>query len=58
MVHVAMGDDIVHIRGDRQTGYPIGAAVRFDLNPRMVRFFDPQTERAIEPEAVRQAAVA
>jgi len=51
MLHVNLNEiDIVHIRGDRQTFYPIGAPVRFDLNPDMVRFFDPDTERAIRRE--------
>jgi multiple sugar transport system ATP-binding protein len=52
VIHVNLNEtDIVHIRGDRQTYYPIGAPVRFDLNPEMVRFFNPQTEAAIRREA-------
>lgn len=43
-------DDIVHIRGDRHTSYPIGATVRFDVDPKMVRFFHPKTEKAIQRE--------
>jgi multiple sugar transport system ATP-binding protein len=54
VLHVNMnGNDIVHIRGDRQTFYPIGAPVRFDLNPEMVRFFNPEMEAAIRREAVQ-----
>ena len=54
VLHVNMnGNDIVHIRGDRQTFYPIGAPVRFDLKPEMVRFFNPEMEAAIRREAVQ-----
>jgi multiple sugar transport system ATP-binding protein len=42
---------IVHIRSDRQTSYPIGTPVRFDIDPEMVRFFDPRSERAVRREA-------
>jgi multiple sugar transport system ATP-binding protein len=52
MLHVNLTDqDIVHIRGDRMLYYPIGASVRFDINPDMVRFFNPLTEAAIRREA-------
>jgi multiple sugar transport system ATP-binding protein len=52
MLHVSMNeDDIVHIRSDRLASYPIGAPVRFNFNPEMVRFFDPRTEAAIRREA-------
>jgi multiple sugar transport system ATP-binding protein len=48
LLHVALADDvIVHVRADRQVHYPIGAVVRFDIQPEMERFFDPTTERAI-----------
>jgi multiple sugar transport system ATP-binding protein len=48
MLHVNMNEyDIVHIRSDRFVSFPIGTPVRFDLNPEMVRFFDPGTEMAI-----------
>jgi len=51
VLHVNVNsDDIVHIRTDRMINYPIGTLVHFDLNPEMVRFFDPQTEAAIQPE--------
>jgi multiple sugar transport system ATP-binding protein len=46
------GGDIVHIRGDRETDYPVGASVRFDLDGAAVRYFHPQTEAAIQREAV------
>jgi multiple sugar transport system ATP-binding protein len=42
--------DIVHIRADRLLHPPIGSPVRFDLNPGMVRFFNPKSERAINRE--------
>jgi multiple sugar transport system ATP-binding protein len=59
MLHVNLnGNDIVHIRGDRQTLYPIGASVQFDLNPAMVRFFNPETEKAIRQEAAYREASA
>ena len=41
------GEDIVHIRSDRLVRHPIGTAVHFDLDPEMVRFFNPKTEMAI-----------
>jgi len=41
---------IVHLRADRRTSHPIGAKVSFDLDPEMVRFFNPQTEAAIRRE--------
>ena len=51
MLHVNINEhEIVHIRSDRLGQYPIGASVRFDLDPQMVRFFDPKTESAIRRE--------
>ncbi len=51
MLHVNInGDEIVHIRSDRQLSYPIGSRVKFDLDPQMIRFFNPKTEAAIRPE--------
>jgi multiple sugar transport system ATP-binding protein len=51
VLHVNINtDDIVHIRTDRLVDYPIGTTVHFDLNPKMVRFFDPKTEAAIQQE--------
>ncbi len=50
MLHVNMNGDIVHIRAERGVRYPIGERVHFDLNPEMVRFFNPKTEHAISPE--------
>jgi multiple sugar transport system ATP-binding protein len=48
VLHVNVNeDDIVHIRTDRQIDYPIGTAVRFDIDQPMVRFFNPESEEAI-----------
>jgi multiple sugar transport system ATP-binding protein len=44
------GDQMVHIRGDRSVDLPVGTDVRFDLEPSMVRFFNPKTEAAIGQE--------
>jgi multiple sugar transport system ATP-binding protein len=49
-VNICEGE-IVHIRSDRQTSYPMGTAVRFDIDPEMVRFFNPRTEAAVRREA-------
>ena len=45
------GGEVVHIRGDRATDYPVGATVRFDLDGAAVRYFHPRTEDAIRLEA-------
>lgn len=55
MLHLNLNEnenqsEIVHVRSARQMNYPIGTSVRFDLNPNMVRFFNPQTETAIAHE--------
>ena len=49
MLHVMLhgGEEIVHIRSDRLMRHPIGTVVHFDLDPEMVRFFNPTTEMAI-----------
>jgi ABC-type sugar transport system ATPase subunit len=52
VLHVNLNEnEIVHIRSDRQSNYPMGTKVRFDIDPGMVRFFDPRTERAVSSEA-------
>jgi len=54
MLAVNMNEqDIIHIRGDRLIQYPIGMQMRFDIDPQMVRFFDPATEKTIKQEAVK-----
>lgn len=51
VLHVNINEhEIVHIRSDRTVQYSIGASVKFDLDPQMVRFFDPSTENAIRRE--------
>ena len=52
MLHLAFDseDTIVHIHSDRSAFYPIGAPIRFELDPEMARFFDPKTEQALTPE--------
>ncbi len=47
----AKSADIAQLRSDRLLDYPIGTIVNFDINPNMIRFFDPQTELALtKPE--------
>ncbi|MDX1413668.1 MAG: ABC transporter ATP-binding protein [Candidatus Promineifilaceae bacterium] len=59
MMHVALEKDnvdvVVHIRGERGASHEMGDTLRFDVQPEMVRFFDPQTEKAIVNDA--EAAV-
>ena len=51
VLHVSIaGDEIVHIRGDRLVSHGMGTRVRFDIDPAMVRFFDPRTEAAVRRE--------
>lgn len=45
------GDKIVHIRTRRDVTYPLGTEIRFDLDPEMMRFFDPKSEKALSKEA-------
>ncbi len=48
MLHVNMaGDQVIHLRADRETRYPIGANIRFDIDPQMARLFNPQNELAL-----------
>jgi multiple sugar transport system ATP-binding protein len=50
LLHLSVGDVLIHIRTERGIDYPLGAKVRFDLDPEMMRFFDPATEAAITRE--------
>ncbi|MGD9028767.1 MAG: ABC transporter ATP-binding protein [Anaerolineae bacterium] len=50
VLHLSLNGQVVHVRAERGVHYPIGATVRFDLDPKMVRFFDPGTEVAITRE--------
>ena len=43
-------DKIVHIRAPREVDHAMGAVIRFDLDPEMVRFFDPKTELTLVRE--------
>jgi multiple sugar transport system ATP-binding protein len=48
VLHVNLnGGDIQHLRATRDMIYPIHAPVNFDIDPQMVRFFDPKTEAAL-----------
>jgi multiple sugar transport system ATP-binding protein len=52
MLHINLNEsEIIHIRGDRAISFPIGTQVRFNLKPDMIRFFHPETEKAIQREA-------
>jgi ABC-type sugar transport system ATPase subunit len=51
MLHANINEhEIVHIRSDRQAQHPIGTLVKFNINPQLVRFFDPVTEKTIHRE--------
>lgn len=49
ILHVALEENqsILHARASREVSYPIGTPIHFDLDPEMVRFFDPRTEAAL-----------
>ncbi|BCX04209.1 MAG: ABC transporter ATP-binding protein [Candidatus Roseilinea sp.] len=50
MLVLEMGDDhSIHARVSRDAHFTVGETIRFDLNPSMVRFFDPKNERAVPP---------
>jgi multiple sugar transport system ATP-binding protein len=54
VLHLALNgadESIVHTRVQRGLGARMGDTVHFDLEPSMVRYFDPATESAITPEA-------
>ena len=58
MLHINVGPEggeevIVHIRTDRMASNPIGTIVHFDIEPDMMRFFDPKTEKAIGREVLQ-----
>jgi len=54
VLHLTINEnEIVHIRTDRVIPYPIDTLVHFDINPQMVRFFNPKTEAAIKPEVTQ-----
>jgi multiple sugar transport system ATP-binding protein len=48
MLHFELDDGvIVHGRAARDANYPIGTQLKFGIDPAMVRFFHPVSERAI-----------
>ncbi len=52
MLHLDLDEDtVVDVRGERGAGHVIGDKVTFDIDPELVRFFNPQTETAVIPEA-------
>jgi ABC-type sugar transport system ATPase subunit len=54
MLHMALNgeasEDLVHARAGRGGRHAIGESIQFNLDPKMVRFFDAETEAAIYPE--------
>jgi multiple sugar transport system ATP-binding protein len=51
VLHLTINEDeIIHIRTDRLIPYPFDTLVHFDINPQMVRFFNPKTSAALKPE--------
>ncbi len=51
MLHLNLDrNTMVHARVDRKVNYPIGTPLRFELDPTMIRFFDPQSEAALRLE--------
>ena len=45
MMHLSLADEdetVVHVRSKRGAGHAIGDRVAFDLDPDMVRFFNPR----------------
>ena len=57
MLHLALDGEqataMAHVRAERDNLHTIGEALRFDLEPPMVRFFDPKTELALAVEERR-----
>jgi multiple sugar transport system ATP-binding protein len=49
MLIITLGseENVIHARVSRDGDYRVGETLRFDLKPGMVRFFDAETERAI-----------
>ncbi len=51
LLHIALhGSAIIQICADRAAMYPLGTPIRFEVEPTMLRFFDPSTETAIRLE--------
>jgi multiple sugar transport system ATP-binding protein len=47
VLQVSMDGELVGIRSPRGVDYAVGEPARFDIDPEMVRFFDPETQRAL-----------
>ncbi len=60
MLHLALDGEqataMAHIRAERDNLHKIGETLGFDLEPSMVRFFDPKTELAVTVEDKRTPA--
>jgi multiple sugar transport system ATP-binding protein len=53
MLHIELPTEhIVHARAGREMRYNIGENIRFDIDPKMIRFFHPNTEKALHTERV------
>ena len=50
LLDLHLGKDIVRARANRGVSYAAGSKIFFDLDPQMVRFFDPTTEAALVME--------
>jgi multiple sugar transport system ATP-binding protein len=47
VLHVSVNGELIGVRAERGLPYSTGETVRFDIDPEMVRFFDPETELAL-----------
>ena len=48
MLHLELADGVViHARSGRGASYEIGTPIKYDLDPTMVRFFNPETEKSL-----------
>ncbi|MCE7985056.1 MAG: ATP-binding cassette domain-containing protein [Caldilinea sp. CFX5] len=60
MLHLALDGEqatvMAHIRAERDSSHKIGQTLGFDLEPSMVRFFDPKTELAVAVAEKRTTA--
>jgi multiple sugar transport system ATP-binding protein len=54
VLHLTINEnEIIHIRTDRLIPYPIDTLVRFDIDPKMVRFFNSKTGMSIKSEVTQ-----
>jgi multiple sugar transport system ATP-binding protein len=47
MVSLKLGEDIIFVRGSREVSHAMGSMAEVTLDPEMIRFFDPKTEKAL-----------